>query len=119
MQPWDAYCRRLNSLVPWQGKYLAFYDGSAGHLENYEEKTGLAVSTNLRDWTSLTPEGPMLISPHGSGSLRYVDAQCQLDKLLLFYESARADGAHELRLAVTSFEALSENTALATAGVPC
>ena len=39
---WDRYCRRINSVVRVGGKFLAFYDGSAGHHENYEEKTGLA-----------------------------------------------------------------------------
>ncbi|MBM3837497.1 MAG: hypothetical protein FJ398_05970 [Verrucomicrobia bacterium] len=94
---WDAYCRRINSVVPHEGKYFAFYDGSASHLENYEEKTGLAVSTDLRNWRSLTPEGSCLASPESSHSLRYVDAPVIDGCLRLFYEFARADGAHDLR----------------------
>ena len=45
---WDRYCRRMNSVVPLAAtattgpRYLAFYDGSASHLENYEEKCALA-----------------------------------------------------------------------------
>src|SRR5207247_1003170 len=72
---WDAYCRRINSVLPWEGKYLAFYDGSASAAENYEEKTGLAVSSDLRTWQSVTPKSAYLTSPHASGSLRYLDAQ--------------------------------------------
>jgi len=45
-------------------------------LKNYEEeKRAFAVSSDLRRWECLTPAGPMLTSPHGSGSLRYIDAQ--------------------------------------------
>ncbi|MBI4659142.1 MAG: hypothetical protein HY735_09895 [Verrucomicrobia bacterium] len=96
---WDAYCRRINSVVRHDGKYVAFYDGSAGHWENYEEKTGLAVSSDLRTWRSVTPTGPCLTSPHASGSLRYLDALASGDRPWLFYEFARPDGAHDLRMA--------------------
>lgn len=96
---WDAYCRRINTIVRHEGKYLALYDGSASHLENYEEKTGLAVSSDLRLWETLTVAGPALTSPHASGSLRYVDAVATDDGVWAFYEFARADGAHDLRVA--------------------
>src|SRR5262249_15295368 len=26
---WDQYCRRINSVVPYRGNYVAYYDGSA------------------------------------------------------------------------------------------
>jgi hypothetical protein len=103
---WDRYCRRINSVVPMQGQYLAFYDGSASHAENYEEKTGLAVSADLRRWTSLTPNGPKFTSPHTSTSLRYVDAQINGTDAFLFYEFARADGAHDLRMLQMSASSL-------------
>lgn len=95
---WDCYCRRINSVVPVNGAFLAFYDGSASHTENYEEKTGIAMSLNLRHWRSLSPKGPAYISPHGSHSLRYIDAQNNGNRACIFYECARADGAHDLRL---------------------
>jgi len=95
---WDCYCRRINSVVPLNGQFIAFYDGSASHAENYEEKTGLAVSTDLMTWTSLTELGPSQTSPNGTRSLRYMDAQPQEDKVRLFYEFAGQDGAHDLRL---------------------
>jgi hypothetical protein len=38
------------------------------------------------------------MSQHGSGSLRYIDLLVHQDKTHLFYEMARADGGHELRL---------------------
>jgi len=96
---WDAYCRRINSVARSRERYLAFYDGSASHLENYEEKTGLAISNDLRSWETLTPLGPVLTSAHASGSLRYLDAVTTDDGTWAFYEFARADGAHDLRVA--------------------
>jgi hypothetical protein len=96
---WDAYCRRITSIVRHEGKYIAFYDGSASHLENYEEKTGLAVSSDLRSWKSQTMAGPMLTSPQATGSLRYLDAVTANEGIWAFYESARPDGAHDLRVA--------------------
>jgi hypothetical protein len=94
---WDRYCRRINSLVVQNGWFYAFYDGSAGSEENYEEKTGWAVSADLSHWKTLTPAVPLLTSPHGSGALRYIDAQVRGDQAVLFYEFARPDGAHDLR----------------------
>ncbi len=104
---WDCYCRRINSVVPSQGGFLAFYDGSAGHHQNYEEKTGLARSQDLRKWEVLTPDSPGLVSPNASGSLRYLDAHVQGRDACLFYEFARPDGAHDLRLARIGVESLS------------
>lgn len=103
---WDRYCRRINSVIPKSKKFYGFYDGSASSTENYEEKTGWAVSHNLQQWQSLTPGAPLVTSPHRSGSLRYVDAQISGDRLALFYEFARPDGAHDLRLAIVSSESL-------------
>jgi hypothetical protein len=105
---WDKYCRRINSVVPLGGKYLGFYDGSASHAENYEEKTGLAVSNDLRQWTSLTLDAPKFTSPHASTSLRYLDAQPDGKDVCLFYEFARQDGAHDLRLVKIAPDALSD-----------
>jgi hypothetical protein len=96
---WDQYCRRLNSALPFEKNLLGFYDGSAGHHENYEEKCGIAISEGWMNWESLSPQGPAFTSPNGSGSLRYVDAQALGEEVFLFYEFARADGSHDLRLA--------------------
>ena len=95
---WDKYCRRINSVVPLGGKYLAFYDGSASHLENYEEKCALAFSTDLRHWETKSPSGPKFTSPHASTSVRYFDAKFANGKWHIFYEFARADGAHDMRV---------------------
>lgn len=98
---WDEYCRRIGAVLPLDaGGYLAFYDGSASVSENYEERTGLAHSFDLRTFYSLSPTGPALISPHASGSLRYVDVLPVGHELFYYYEIATPDGSHELRVSV-------------------
>jgi hypothetical protein len=104
---WDRYCRRINSIIPYKGRFVSFYDGSASHAENYEEKTGLAVSEDLRQWQSLTTGAPLLTSPHSSAALRYLDAQLVEGIAYLAYEFARPDEAHDLRGAQMPAEALS------------
>lgn len=95
---WDRYQARLNSVARIGPAWVGFYDGSSGAHENYEEHCGLAVSHDLRSFTRLTTVGPWVTSAHASGSLRYVDAVPVDEELWLYYEYARADGAHELRL---------------------
>ncbi|MFQ6131154.1 MAG: hypothetical protein ACE5R4_03890 [Armatimonadota bacterium] len=97
---WDAYAARIGSLLWLPPAWVAFYDGSAGVEENYEERTGLAVSLDLRRFHRVTYEGPLLTSPHASGSLRYVDALKVGREIYYYYEYARPDGSHELRLNV-------------------
>uniref|UniRef100_A0A7S4UDU1 Glycosyl hydrolase family 32 N-terminal domain-containing protein n=1 Tax=Paramoeba aestuarina TaxID=180227 RepID=A0A7S4UDU1_9EUKA len=105
-QGWDRYCRRISSVVEKNGKYFAFFDGSEGHHQNYEEKCAFAISENLREWKPLSLDAPDLCSPHASKSLRYVDCLDHEGKLHLFYELAREDGAHEMRTITTTREAL-------------
>ena len=98
---WDAYCQRIGALAPLEsGGYLAFYDGSASVAENYEEKTGMAVTFDLKTFYSLSPGGASLFSPDGTGSLRYVDVLSVGHELFYYYEIARPDGSHELRVSV-------------------
>jgi hypothetical protein len=94
---WDSYCTRLGAVV-WQAPvWVGFYDGSASVAENYEEKTGCCFSPDLRHWTRSTPDGPCLLSPHASGSVRYVEVLPLPTGVRYYYEYARADGSHELR----------------------
>jgi hypothetical protein len=108
---WDCYCRRINSVIWIKDKFLAFYDGSSSHKENYEERTGLAVSTDLKTWTVTTSQEPALVSPHASHSLRYIDAQPIGDHVALFYEYSREDQAHDLRLRMVAGSALLDMAA--------
>jgi hypothetical protein len=95
---WDAYATRLGAFLYLPPVFAGFYDGSASVVENYEERTGLAVSLDLRRWDRVSVDGPALVSPHASGSLRYLDALPLDDAILYYYEYAREDGSHELRV---------------------
>ena len=98
---WDSYATRLGCLLPHAGGWLGLYDGSASVEGNYEERTGLAVSGDLFAWRGLTPDGPALVSPHGTGSLRYVDTVADGARRLFYFEAARPDGSHDLRACST------------------
>jgi hypothetical protein len=95
---WDRYQARLTSIVRAGPAFVGFYDGAASPAEDTEERLGVAVSSDLVHWRRLTEDGPWLLSPHATGSLRYLDALDFGDELLLYYEYARPDGSHELRL---------------------
>jgi len=97
-QGWDGYATRIGSILHTPPGFTVFYDGSATVQENYEEKTGLAYTFNLKDYEKLSVDGPVLVSPHSSGSLRYLDAVEVEGKVYYFYEYSRKDGSHELRM---------------------
>ena len=95
---WDRYQARLSSVVETASGFVGFYDGAAGPEEDTEERLGIAVSPDLRRWERVSVDEPWLVSPHATGSLRYLDV-LELDGAWwLYYEYARADGSHELRL---------------------
>ena len=94
---WDSWCTRVCSVVYLPPVYTAFYDGAAHVQDNYEEKTGIAVGTDLGSLERISTDGPALTSPHATGSLRYVDAVQFSDRIHYFYEYAREDGSHEIR----------------------
>lgn len=94
---WDAYQARLSSVVALGEGFVGYYDGAAGPAEDTEERCGLACSLDLRTWERITVAGPALVSPHATGSLRYIDVARIGETWWAYYEYARADGAHELR----------------------
>lgn len=95
---WDAYAARLGCLIPTANGWMGYYDGAASVEGNYEERTGLVQTWDLRHFHRLSWDGPSLVSPYGSGSLRYVDAVTFDDEIYFYYECCRPDGSHELRL---------------------
>ncbi|MCA9025923.1 MAG: hypothetical protein KDA86_12015 [Planctomycetaceae bacterium] len=94
---WDCYCSRIGTVWREDGIWLGLYDGSASVEENYEERVGLAYSHDLRHWHRVTRSGPLMHQPHASGALRYFDVLELDDRKLVYYETARADGSHDLR----------------------
>ena len=96
---WDSFTARLSTAVPDGDGWLGLYDGSASLAENYEERCGLARSTDLRRWERVSVDGPAIGTARGPGGVRYVDVTANGDA---FYEYTRLDGSHELRLARTT-----------------
>jgi len=94
---WDGYQARISSVMPFGKGFVAYYDGAASAAEDTEERCGLAVSIDLRAWRRGTPRQPALVSPHATGSLRYVEAVRLQDGWWAYYEYTRRDGSHELR----------------------
>ena len=95
---WDRYQARLGYVLPIGPGYVGFYDGSASVTGNYEERCGVAVSADLWHWQRITVNEPWIVSPHGTGSTRYLDALTIDGQWWVYYEMARSDGAHDLRL---------------------
>ena len=95
---WDSFTARLSTAVREGDGWVGLYDGSASLAENYEERCGVARSTDLRRWERVSKEGPLIGTARGPGGVRYVDISDGGDA---FFEYTRADGSHELRVART------------------
>lgn len=94
---WDAYQARLSTVVPFDGGYVGYYDGAASPADDTEEHAGIACSLDLVAWQRISAHGPALVSPHATGSLRYIDVAEIGGAWWAYYEFARVDGSHELR----------------------
>lgn len=103
---WDARGARVTAVVFDDFKATALYDGRATAEENWEERTGAAVSRvdrgvdGILKFGEFTAQGtaPAAASPHGSGGLRYVAVVEQpRGGHRLYYEAASVGGSHELR----------------------
>jgi len=95
---WDRKLTRVDTVLYQPPVFTLLYSGRSSVEETYEDATGLAVSSDLRRFHKLTEEAPALVSPHGTGALRYTDAVPVGDEVLYYYECAREDGSHELRM---------------------
>ena len=102
---WDERGTRVTSVAPGPDGW-AFYDGRRTAAENWSERTGLALpATDLSHLESVTSEP--IASPGTTGTLRYVCAVPLPDAgYRLYYEAARADGAHDLRTELVTPEQL-------------
>jgi hypothetical protein len=99
---WDARGVRFATVTLSGPVSWALYDGRATAAENWEERTGFAVSDGNGGFTAGS-DGPLLQSPHPGRGLRYVDVVPLPDRTARwFYEATRADGAHELRTVLLS-----------------
>lgn len=106
-QGWDDRGARVASRVPGGpgAPDALLYDGRATAEQNWEELTGVALVDDAGAAASGEgavlhgmPGGPVAVSPHGEGCLRYVSVVALPDGgARLYFEATRADGAHDLR----------------------
>ena len=98
---WDARGVRISSVLIDGDTVLATYDGRATAEQNWEELTGVATATRgaTGRFGTFTPsEAEPLRSDSELGGLRYFAVLPGGDgSLRWYYETTRADGAHELR----------------------
>lgn len=94
---WDERGVRVTAVLPSRdGRWLALYDGRASAKENWEERTGAAISVgDAPDHFEALHRGPLVRSP----SVRYVSPVVTEDgDWFVYYEIARDDGTHELQV---------------------
>ena len=91
-QSWDARGTRITSAFESDGKWIASCDGRASAAENCFERTGFAMGAVPDDFVAVA--GP--VSAAGR-TLRYLSIAELPDGLRLYVETARDDGANELR----------------------
>ena len=97
---WDAFMVRAASVLYTPPVFTLFYDGRPDVAESYEDKCGIAVSYDLRSFCKVSLDAPVLQVLEGTGCLRYLSAVPVGDRTFYYYECARRDGSHELRLSV-------------------
>ena len=100
---WDSSTTRISSITKINGGFVAFYDGASKKEENYEERCGIAFSTDLKTFNRISVSEPYIEGQNGK-SIRYVDTIRFGNSFLFYFEKTRDDGSHELRVAkVNSF----------------
>lgn len=97
---WDTGVSRVTSVLYVPPVFYVFYDGGEDMRSSTEERVGLAVSLDLKNFQRVSEFEPLFTSPHASGSVRYLDAVQVGDEVWFYYEWAREDGSHELRASV-------------------
>lgn len=94
---WDGYLARISALVHTPPVFTAIYDGRPNSGANYADRPSFAISFDMRRFHKVDQGRGWLSSPHGRGTVRYVEALRMGESVQYFYEIARADAAHELR----------------------
>lgn len=109
---WHNFHTRAACVLPVNNGLVIYYEGTnrQWYQPMYNVLTGVATSLDLKEFTDVTPDEPLLSSPtkssdkltHGYQTLRYMDYVQLKNKLLFYYEAACEDGSFELR--VTPYE---------------
>lgn len=99
---WDAGVTKVSSILPLVPWFWVFYDGAENMKQCCEEMTGLALTSDFRYFQRVSYMESLLRSPYASGSLRYLDVVQVKKSFYFYYEYAREDGSHELRVSQVS-----------------
>lgn len=111
---WHDHHTRVSALVPAPDApaWLVFYGGSgiADEGRTWNLRTGMAVTTDLREFNDTCPDGPLYSAPNADratgpttfGTCRYLDFLRHDDEWEVFAEVAREDGSFELRRTTTA-----------------
>jgi hypothetical protein len=95
---WDSRGTRISEVLLGGDSPVALYDGRATAEENWEERTGIAVTGDGGRFHPLG-DGVAVQSPHGGHGLRYISVSEAPDgATLVYYEAACPDGSHDLRV---------------------
>lgn len=92
---WDKATARLTTAFRSGDEWIGLYDGASDISENYEERCGIARSTDLRTWQRVG-SAVAIGSAGGPGTVRYVESIVVGESVRFFFERTRADGSHEL-----------------------
>jgi hypothetical protein len=98
---WHDFFTRPAFVMPLGGIYAFYYEGSSSGWFDppYNIQGGVAVTTDLRTATDLTPDAPLFASPTPGRyqTARYTDYLCLEDRVIFYYEAARPNDSFELR----------------------
>jgi hypothetical protein len=90
---WDQRGTRITSVIRTDHDWVAFYDGRESAEQNWEETTGVTVSSRPDSFRA----APEPVRPGDLRTLRYLSILETDDGVRLYFEIARPDGPHELR----------------------
>jgi hypothetical protein len=88
---------RITSALRLDDQWLVFYDGERSALYTWEEKGGVATSSDLRDLDPILDQG-VLRTQYGTGSLRYLRSIIRDTELWVYYEASMPGGGHEIKM---------------------
>ena len=102
---WHDFFTRPACLLPLDDGYAFYYEGSGDKWFDkiFNVQTGVGFTTDLETIEDRSPEGPALMTstPGGRlGTLRYLSCVEAKGKVFAYYEAARPDDSHELRVSV-------------------
>lgn len=107
---WHDFHTRVACVLPKEQGFIVYYEGAnrRWYQPMYNIQTGIATSLDLKEYTDVSPDEPILKSPATSEpnpesrvdyrTLRYMDYALKKNKILFYYEAVNQKGAFDLRV---------------------